>query len=186
MSFFGKVIVITGGASGIGLATSKLLASQGAKVSICDLRQDSLDSVKAEIKQSGHDILVTALDVRDRAAMENWTKKTVEQFGKIDGVVNAAGVGGRAMLIESIHEISDDDFDFVWAVNVKGVLNALRAQIPAMNDGGAIVNLASLAGLTGGAKTSAYIVSKHGVVGLSRVATKELGPRNIRVNCVCP
>lgn len=186
MSFSGKVVVVTGGASGIGLATVKLLAAEGAKVSTCDLQQKALDEVKADVAKSGHDILVTALDVRDRKAVEDWIKKTVQELGKIDGVVNAAGVGGRAMLIESIQDISDDDFDFVLAVNIKGVLNSLRAQIPSMNDGGAIVNLASLAGLTGGAKTSAYTVSKHGVVGLSRVATKELGSRNIRVNCVCP
>jgi NAD(P)-dependent dehydrogenase (short-subunit alcohol dehydrogenase family) len=180
------VIVITGGASGIGLATTKQLAAEGAKVSICDLQQNALDSVKADIAKSGGDIMVTALDVRDRAAVEAWIKNTVEKYGRIDGAVNAAGVGGRAMLIESIQDISDDDFDFVWAVNVKGVLNSLRAEIPHLNDGAAIVNLASLAGLTGGAKTAAYTVSKHGVVGLSRVATKELGARNIRVNCVCP
>ena len=188
MSFSDKVIVITGGGTGIGLATTKLLARQGAKVSICDLLQDSLDVVKSEIQKSGqHDILVTALDVRDRSAVETWIEKTVEYYGKkIDGVVNAAGVAGKNFLINSIDTITDEDFDLVWAVNVKGVLNCLRAEIPAMNDGGSIVNLASLSGLTGNPKTAAYSVSKHGIVGLSRVATKELGSRKIRVNCVCP
>lgn len=186
MAFSGKVVVITGGASGIGLESAKLLVSQGAKVSICDLQQKAVDDAKTEVTKLGGEIMVTTLDVRKRAEVEAWIKNTVEKYGKIDGAVNAAGVGGRAMLIESIDQISDDDFDFVWEVNVKGVLHSLRAEIPALKDGGSIVNIASLAGLTGGAKTGAYTASKHAVVGLSRVATKELGARNIRVNCVCP
>ncbi|EXJ68311.1 uncharacterized protein A1O5_08926 [Cladophialophora psammophila CBS 110553] len=186
MASSGKVVAITGGASGIGLETAKLLASHGAKLSICDLQQRALEEAKREVTKSGGDVMVTALDVRERTAVEAWIKDTVQKYGKIDGAVNAAGVGGRAMLIETIDQISDDDFDLVWDVNVKGMLHSLRAEIPAMNDGGSIVNIASLAGLTGGPKTAAYTASKHAVVGLSRVATKELGARNIRVNCVCP
>lgn len=186
MSFLNKVIVITGGASGIGLATAEYLAAQGAKLSLCDRNQKMLDEVIAKIESSGGHAIGTALDVRHRAEVEAWISATVEKYGKLDGAVNAAGVVGKGMTVESIHEVVDDDWDFVFDVNIKGVLNALRAEIVNFNDGGSIVNISSLLGLTGGTRMAAYSASKHAVVGLSRVASKELGPRNIRVNVVCP
>lgn len=186
MSFSNKVVVITGGASGIGLAAAELLASQGARVSLCDLQQTALDGAVAKIKQNGGQAMGTALDIRVRKDVEAWVETTVRQMGKIDGAVNAAGIGGKGMLVQAIHEIDDQDWDLVFDVNVKGVLNSIRAQIPNMNDGGAIVNIASLAGLSTAAKITAYAASKSAVIALSRAAAKELGPRNIRVNTVCP
>lgn len=89
-------------------------------------------------------------------------------------------------MIEAVHEITEEDWDFVFDVNVKGVLNSMREEIPNMNDGGSIVNISSLAGLSAGPKMATYTASKAAVLALSRCAAKELGPRNIRVNTVCP
>jgi len=186
MSLSGKVIAITGAASGIGLETTKLLSSQGAKLSLADFQAKPLQALATEIQNSGQEVLAQTLDVRNRADVEAWVKKTVEKFGKLDGTVTLAGVAGKGILKDSIQDIQDDDWDTVFDVNVKGTLNTLRAQIPNFNDGGSIVTVASLAGLTGAAKNAAYVSSKHAVVGLSRCATAELGGRNIRVNCVCP
>jgi NAD(P)-dependent dehydrogenase (short-subunit alcohol dehydrogenase family) len=186
MSFSNKVFVVTGGASGIGFATAEYLASRGAKVSLCDQNQKLLDEAIAEIESSGGQAIGTALDVRSRVEVEAWIRKTVEEFGKLDGAVNAAGVSGKGVSVEWVHEVSDADWDFVFDVNVKGVLNALRAEIINMTDGGSIVNISSLLGVTGTTRMATYAASKHAVVGLSRVAAKELGARNIRVNVVCP
>lgn len=186
MSFRNKVIVITGAASGIGLATAEYLAAQGAKLSLCDQNQKLLDDAIARIDSAGGQAIGTAVDVRRRAEVEAWITKSVENYGKLDGAVNAAGVGGKGISVESVHEVSDDDWNFVFDVNVKGVLNALRGEIVNLKDGTSIVNISSMLGVTGSTRMAAYSASKHAVVGLSRVAAKELGPRNIRVNVVCP
>lgn len=186
MSFADKVFVITGGASGIGFATAELLASQGAKVSLCDLQENALRDAVDKIKNAGGVASGTALDIRSRKDVEAWVEATVQRFGKIDGAVNAAGIPGKGVMKEAVHEISDADWDLVFDVNVKGVLNSMRAQIPKMNDGGSIVNLSSLAGLSAATNVATYAASKAAVLGLSRNAANELGHRQIRVNAVCP
>ena len=184
--FKGKVIAITGAASGMGLEAAKLLASKGAKVSLADVQEDPLNTAAAEIEKSGGTAIATVVDVRNRAQVEDWIKKTVDKFGKLDGAANIAGVIGKQNNMATISEIDDDDWDFVVGVNQKGLLNCLRAEIPYFNDGGAIVNAASVAGVIGFARNASYAASKHAVVGLTRTAAKELGPRNIRCNCFCP
>jgi NAD(P)-dependent dehydrogenase (short-subunit alcohol dehydrogenase family) len=186
MSLSGKVISITGAASGIGLATAKLLATKGARLSLADAQEKPLQALADELEKSGYEIFSKVLDVRKRADVEQWVQNTVQKFGKLDGSVTIAGVAGKGVLIDRIQEIQDEDWDWVFDVNIKGTLNCLRAQIPNFNDGGSIVTIASVAGLTGMQKSAAYVASKHAVVGLSRVATVELGDRNIRVNCICP
>ncbi|KAI6785457.1 3-oxoacyl-[acyl-carrier-protein] reductase-like protein [Emericellopsis cladophorae] len=181
-----KVVVITGAASGIGLETAKLLASKGVKVSLADVQEGPLRKVVDDIKNSGGIASGTVVDVRERKQVEAWIDATVKEFGKLDGAANIAGVIGKGIGIRGIEEIEDDDWDFVLGINTKGVLNCLRAQIPQMNEGGSIVNAASIAGLIGFQNNAAYVASKHAVVGLTKVAAKELGPRKIRCNCVCP
>lgn len=186
MSLSGKVIVITGAASGIGRETAKLLASEGAKLALTDAQEPALLAIQKELDASGTKVECTVVDVRSQVEVEEWIQSTVQRFGKIDGAVTCAGVVGKQLMKDEIQDVDDGDWDFVFAVNVKGTLNSLRALVPNLNSGASIVTLASLAGQTGIAKNAAYVASKHAVVGLSRTATLELGPRNIRVNCVCP
>lgn len=186
MAFAGKVVAITGGASGIGLATAQLLASKGAKLALADAREDALRDVQQQMAAPGTEVDCTAVDVRSRAQVEAWAKKVKQKFGKVDGLAICAGVAGKQLNDALIQDIDDDDWDFVLAVNLKGVLNTLRAFIADLDHGASIITIASLAGITGIAKDGAYVASKHAVVGLSRTAAIELGPRGIRVNCICP
>jgi len=181
-----KVIVLTGGASGMGLATAKVLASKGVKLSIADVQEAALKQVAVDLEKSGATVMTTVVDVRNRLQVEDWIKQTVDRFGKLDGAANLAGVIGKQNNVASIQDIDDDDWDFVFGVNSKGLLNCLRAQIPHFNDGGSIVNASSVAGLMGFKNNGAYVASKHAVVGITKCAAKELGSRQIRCNCFCP
>ncbi|KAF2398048.1 NAD(P)-binding protein [Trichodelitschia bisporula] len=181
-----KVILITGAASGMGLATATLLASHGARVSLADVQASALEKVASTISSSGGQVHSAVVDVRDRTAVESWISSTVSKWGKIDGCANLAGVIGKGINVDNIETIDDSDWDFVMDVNVKGLMNCMRAQIPQLKDGGSIVNAASVAGLIGFTKNAAYVASKHAVVGLTRSAAKELGHRGIRVNCFNP
>lgn len=181
-----KVVVITGAASGIGLETARLLASKGAKLSLADVQEKLLKELEAELKQSGADVITHVVDIRDRKAVEAWIAATVEKFGKLDGAANLAGVIGKQSNAVEIEGVDDDDWDFVMGVNVTGLRNCLRAQVTQFNEGAAVVNAASILGVIGAPKNLAYCASKHAVVGVTRAAAKELGPKKIRVNCICP
>lgn len=181
-----KVIAITGAASGMGREVAKVLASKGAKVSLCDVQSGPLDTLVTEITQAGGTAIAVAADVRNRKDVEAWVQTTVEKLGKLDGAANLAGVIGKQNNIASFQDIDDDDWDFIIGVNQRGLMNCMRAQIPHFNDGGSIVNAASVAGVMGVARNAAYSASKHAVIGLTRSAAKELGERQIRCNCFCP
>ncbi len=185
-SVSGKVIVLTGAGSGMGLEAAKYLSSQSAKISISDVQEKALNDATSEIKNAGGTVISQVVDVSNRSQVEDWIQKTVETFGKIDCCVNMAGVVGRQHGIANIEEIDDDQWDFIQAVNVKGILNCMRAAIPHMNEGGSIVNAASVSGLQAFPKTAAYVASKFAVVGITKTAAKELGDRKIRCNCICP
>lgn len=163
-SVHGKVIVITGAASGMGLEASKYLASQGALVSLADVQEEALKQVAASIEEFEGKVLSRVVDIRNRTQVEEWIKATVDTFGKIDGCANLAGVIGKQNGLANIEEIEDESFDFVMDVNVKGLLNCMRAQIPNMNDGGSILNASSILGLQGMKKGAAYVASKHAVI----------------------
>jgi NAD(P)-dependent dehydrogenase (short-subunit alcohol dehydrogenase family) len=184
----GKVIALTGAASGIGLATAKLLAGEGAKLSLADWQEGALKKVAEELgQQYGSDnIIYSVVDVRNREDCAKWIQKTVQTLGKLNGAANLAGVIGKQINTATIEEIDDDDWDWVIGINLKGVLNCLREQIPYLEPGASVVNAASTASLMGFAKNAAYVSAKHAVLGLTRCAAKELGPKNIRVNCICP
>ena len=132
--FQGKVIVVTGAASGIGLETAKLLASKGAKVSLADVQGRELQETATDIESSGGTVMITVVDISKRVQVEEWIAQTVQKFGRINGAANLAGVIGKFNNISSVEEIDDDDFDFIMKVNVYGLLNCMRAQIPHMEE----------------------------------------------------
>ncbi|KAL5425032.1 hypothetical protein PMIN04_002845 [Paraphaeosphaeria minitans] len=186
MSIKGKVIVITGAASGMGLETARLFASKGAKLSLADIQEKPLKDLEVELQYAGAEVMARVVDVSNRKSVDDWIAATVSQFGKLDGAANLAGVIGRQNNIAGVAELDDDDWDFVMNINAKGLMFCLRAQAPVMKEGGSIVNASSILGLIGAAKSMSYVASKHAIVGMTRSAAKELGARNIRVNCFCP
>ncbi|KIX91949.1 uncharacterized protein Z520_12338 [Fonsecaea multimorphosa CBS 102226] len=186
-SLTGKVIAITGAGGGIGSVTAELLASRGASLSLIDMDLKALEEV-AETIRAKHktDVMTTRVNVTSSEQVDDWIASTVKHFGKLSGAVNLAGTLGKEMGLKAAHEVSDEDFDFVMAINVRGVMACQRAQIRSIEDGGSIVNATSVAGKIGIANLLAYGTSKHAVIGLTRIAAAENGHRNVRVNAVAP
>lgn len=188
-SLQGKVIAITGGASGIGLATAHLLASRGASLSLADLNDGALKAASTDIiSEHNVEVLTFPLDVRKSSEVDAWISATISKFGKLDGGVNLAGVIPKSigLGLGGIAEMDEDEWDFVIGVNLTGVMHCMRAQMKVISNGGSIVNAASIAGVTGRPNNGAYAASKHGVVGLTRSAAKEIGGKGVRVNSIAP
>jgi len=185
-----KIALITGGAAGIGKATAQRFVEEGAKVIICDLN-DELGN--ALIQELGEGHVYYRVDVADREAVQEWVDDVVAKYGRIDVLVNNAGILRDATLVkvkdgELIKQMSEENFDAVISVNLKGVFNCTQAVAPTMirQGGGVILNATSIVGLDGNFGQTNYIASKAGVVGMTKVWSRELGRNNIRVNAVAP
>ncbi|KPI38083.1 Levodione [Cyphellophora attinorum] len=181
-----KVIAVTGAASGIGRAIARECAARGARLAIADVQQQPLKELAKELEAQGTAVTVTILDVSNSDSVDDWINGTVEYYGHLDGAANIAGIEGDSKVFCTIAELGNPAWDKVMGVNLNGVFYCLRAQLRVMKKGGSIVNAASIAGLRGRAGISAYSVSKHGVIGLTRCAAAEAGSQGVRVNAVAP
>ena len=177
----GKVIVVTGAASGIGKGCAAFLASVGASIAIWDRDRTKGEEAASEM---GNNATFIECDIASEASCQLATAKTIQQYGSIFGLVNCAGVIRR----KDVTELEEKDWDIVLDVGLKGAYLASKYIVPELvkNGGGSIVNIGSGWGVKGGPKAVAYCAAKGGIVNLTRAMAIDHGPQNIRVNCVCP
>lgn len=183
--FDGKVVVITGAAGGIGKATAKKLAEQGASLALVDLNLDAVKQVISELGLDDSRALALQANVAKEEEVKAYVDAAVEKFGKIDGFFNNAGVEGTTANVE---DYPTETFDLVMNVNVKGAFLGLKYVVPVMKKQGygSIVNTSSGAGLIGSPGFVAYNSSKHAVIGMTKVVALEAAPHGVRVNAVAP
>ena len=149
MSMIGKIIALTGGASGIGLATSQILSERGATVCIADIDPAALSAASEHFESASAPHLVSQVDVSDRQQVDEWLKSVVEKHGRLDGAANCAGVIGKHHGIMTIAETEDEEWDKIMKVNLTGLFYCLRAELRLVAEGGSIVNVASIQGVMG-------------------------------------
>lgn len=179
-----KVAIITGGANGIGLAAVKRFIDEGARVVIADFDAVQGQQVAASFQVQQAEVTFIQVDVTNRESVAAMVMKTIETYGSVHILVNNAGITKDAML----HKLSEEAFDAVMDVNVKGVFNCTQAVLPAMiaAGGGKIINTASVVGVYGNVGQTNYAASKAAVIGMTKTWAKELGRKNINVNAVAP
>jgi NAD(P)-dependent dehydrogenase (short-subunit alcohol dehydrogenase family) len=182
-TFTDQVAVITGGASGLGLAIAKELVEGGAIVALLDLSEDSLAAAAGDV---GRNVLIFPCNVIDEMQVNGVIKRIADQFGRIDILVNSAGVTGKTNL--KSHEVELNDFRFVFEVNVAGSFLTSRAVLPYMlkRNYGRILHIASIAGKEGNAGMVAYSASKAAVIGMTKVQGKEYAETGITINALAP
>jgi 3-oxoacyl-[acyl-carrier protein] reductase len=190
MRLEGKVALITGGAAGIGRATARRFAEEGAALVICDVDEEQGQAV---VEALGPQHSFYQVDVSDRNAVQEWVDDVAEKHSHIDVLVNNAGILADATLVkvkegQLVKQMAEDAFDRVIAVNLKGVFNCTQAVAPTMirQGGGVILNASSVVGLDGNFGQTNYVATKAGVVGMTKVWARELGRYGIRVNALAP
>lgn len=180
----GRVVVVTGAASGIGRATATLFGAEGARVACLDVQEEPLRAVADEITAAGGTAMAQRLDVMDPGSVERAIGAVVARFGALHTLVNAAGVGGFVRF----EEMTLAEWNRVLGINLTGTFLTCHAALPHLlaADGGSIVNISSIAGLKGQGYSAAYSASKGGVSLLTRSLANEFATRKLRVNAVCP
>ncbi|SEG54623.1 3-oxoacyl-ACP reductase FabG [Marinobacterium lutimaris] len=179
-----KVCIVTGSANGIGLATARKFAGEGAVVIVCDLEIDQVEAARQELRADGGRVEGYRVDVSDRASVDAMVEAIKQRYGRIDVLVNNAGITRDASLLK----MSEAQFDAVISVNLKGTFNCTQAVAASMVEqgAGAIINTSSISGIYGNFGQSNYSASKAGVIGMTKTWARELGPKGVRVNAIVP
>lgn len=184
-SFEGQVALVTGGSSGIGRAAALAFAAQGARVVVASRRAEQSEETVELIRAGGGEAFFVRTDVTQAAEVEALVARTVERHGRLDYAFNNAGIEGDPFI--PLHKYSEEIWDNVIAINLKGIFLSMKYELPRiLETKGAIVNMASIAGLSGGRLGAAYYASKHGVVGITKAAAMEYADKGVRINAVAP
>lgn len=184
MKLRNKVAIITGAASGIGLATAHVFAAEGARVVLADIDAGRTETAGAAVAQAGGETLAVRVDVTDRESVDAMVAATLARFGRIDCLVNNAGITKDSRLVK----MTEQQFDSVMSVNLKGVFHCTQAVVPTMleQESGVILIASSVVGLYGNFGQTNYAATKAGVIGFAKTWGRELGPKGIRTVAVCP